>query len=257
MFRLLRYFSVASLIAIIVATIGLSTFLYWVGKNPLLGLTDNQHIALGESQQYLIILSVISALTGLYGVLFFIVRHADRILREQYEKQYRIEQNLRHVVTHDALTNLPTRLLLLDRIKQSLTSAERHNNLLAVALIDLDNFQHINNSLGQHLGDKVLQIMAQRLVGCLRKTDTIARLNSDEFVVSLPDVHSNVNLFQIAKKMLGAIALPIEVEGHELLLTASIGIALYPEHGQNSETLMRKADMAMHSAKRLGCNRHQ
>jgi diguanylate cyclase (GGDEF)-like protein len=214
-------------------------------------------LASDEREERLVTLSVVAVLTALYGILFFIVRHADSVIMKQYKQQRRIEQSLRHVTTHDALTNLPNRLLLLDRIKQSLTSAERHNNLLAVAYIDLDNFQNINNSLGHHIGDKVLQTVAQRLARCLRESDTITRISGDEFVVSLPDIHSNVDLFQIAKKMLGAIALPIDAEGRELHLTASIGIALYPEHGKDAETLMSKADMAMHSAKRLGRNRHQ
>ena len=108
-------------------------------------------------------MSVVAVLTALYVILFFIVRHADSIIRNQYEQQRRVEQSLRHVTTHDALTNLPNRMLLLDRIKQSLTSAERHNNLLAVASVDLDNFQNINNSLGHEIGDQVLQTVAQRL----------------------------------------------------------------------------------------------
>jgi diguanylate cyclase (GGDEF)-like protein len=214
-------------------------------------------LASDERQQRLVTLSVVAVLTLLYGILFFIARHADIIIRKQYEQQQRIEQSLRYATTHDALTNLPNRLLLLDRIKQSLTSAERRNNLLAVAFIDLDNFQNINNSLGHHISDEVLQIVAQRLTRCQRESDTIARLGGDEFVVSLPDIHSNVDLFQIAKKMLAAIALPIEAEGRELHLTGSIGIALYPGHGKDAETLIRKADLAMHSAKRLGRNRHQ
>ena len=210
-----------------------------------------------EGEEHLVTLSVVAVLAVLYGFLFFIVRHAGSVLRKQYEQQHRIEQSLRHVTTHDTLTNLPNRLLLLDRVKQSLSSAERHNNLLAVASIDLDNFQNINDSMGHETGDQVLQTVAQRLSQCLREGDTIARIGSDEFVVSLPDIHSNVNLFQIAKKILAAIAVPIESNGRELHLTASIGIALYPEHGRDAETLIRKADMAMHSAKRLGRNRHQ
>lgn len=214
-------------------------------------------LASDEREERLVTLSVVAVLTALYGILFFIVRHADGVIRKQYEQQRHIEQSLRHVTTHDALTNLPNRLLLLDRIKQSLSSAERHNNLLAVAFVDLDNFQNINNSLGHHIGDRVLQTVAQHLARCLRESDTITRLGGDEFVVCMPDIHSSVDLFQIAKKMLAAIALPIEAEGRELHLTASIGIALYPEHGKDAETLMRKADMAMHSAKHLGRNRHQ
>ncbi len=220
--------------------------------------TDVTELQKNETlEEHLLILSVVAVLAVLYGVLFFIARHADRIIRKQYEQQRLVEQSLRHVTTHDALTNLPNRLLLLDRIKQSLPSAERHNNLLAVATIALDNFQSINNSLGHQVGDKVLKIVAQRLSQCLREGDTIARVGGDEFVASLPDIHSNVNLFQIAKKMLSIISVPIESEGRELHLTASIGIALYPEHGSDAETLVRKADMAMHSAKRLGRNRHQ
>ncbi|MCG6933964.1 MAG: EAL domain-containing protein [Gallionella sp.] len=202
-------------------------------------------------------LSVIAVLTALYAILFFIVKYADNIIRSQYEKQRLIEQNLRHVITHDALTNLPNRLLLLDRIKQSLTSAERNNSLLAVAFVDLDFFQNINNSLGHEIGNDVLQIVTHRLGGCIRESDTIARLGGDEFVVSVPDIKSRADILHISTKMLNAVALPIEVGGHELHLTASIGIALYPEHGKDAETLIGKADMAMHNAKRLGRNRHQ
>jgi diguanylate cyclase (GGDEF)-like protein len=214
-------------------------------------------VASNARQQRLVTASVVAVLAALYGLLFFIVRHADHVIRKQNAHRLHIQQNLQHVTTHDALTNLPNRLLLLDRVTQSLTSAERRNNLLALAVIDLDNFQSINNSLGHHLGDKVLQTVAQRLEGCLRENDTVARLGGDEFVVSLPDIHSSLHLFPIARKMLGALSLPIEVEGREFHLTASIGIALYPQHGKDAETLMRKADLAMHSAKRLGRNRHQ
>ena len=210
-----------------------------------------------DKEELFVTFSVITVLAALYAILFVIVRNADRIIRRQYEHQRRIEKNLRHMTTHDTLTGLPNRLLLLDRVKQSLTSAERYGNLFAVAFVDLDNFQNVNNSLGRHVGDKVLQTLAQRLSASVRESDTIARLGGDEFVVSLSEIKSNVDLFQIAKKMLGAVATPIEAEGRELHLTASIGIALYPEHGKDAETLLSKADMAMHNAKNLGGNRHQ
>ncbi len=126
-------------------------------------------------EETLVTLSVIAVLATLYAILYIIVRHADRIIRKQYDQQHRIEQSLRHMTTHDTLTGLPNRVLLLDRIKQSLAAAERHKSLLAVAYVDLDNFQNVNNSLGHHVGDKMLQILAQRLSGCVRENDTIAR----------------------------------------------------------------------------------
>ncbi len=181
-----------------------------------------------RKEETLINMSVVAVLTALYGILFFIVRHADSIIRDQYQKQRSIEKNLRHVTTHDALTNLPNRLLLLDRINQSLTSAERRNSLLAVAFINLDHFQNINNSLGHEIGDRVLQTVAQRLEQCVRESDTIARIDGDEFVASLPDIHSSIDLFQIAQKILTSVAAPIEMAGRELHLTASIGIACIP-----------------------------
>ncbi|MBI5430504.1 MAG: bifunctional diguanylate cyclase/phosphodiesterase [Nitrosomonadales bacterium] len=208
-------------------------------------------------EERFLVMSVIAVLVALYGALFFIVRHADIVIRRQDAQQRQAEQRLLHAITYDALTDLPNRVLLLDRVKQSIAAAERHSNLLAVAHVNLDEFKNITNAMGHHVGDKVLQVMAKRLTSCLREGDTIARIGGDEFVVSLPDIRSSVNLFQIAKKMLGAIALPVEVEGRELHLTASIGIALYPEHGKDVETLMRNAGLAMHSAKQLGRNRHQ
>ena len=249
-----------------------------------------------EREQRLVTLIVAAVLSLLYGILFFIVRHADSVIKGQYEQQCRSEhalrdsqQHLEHRVQertvelevinhtleievverkhaeqriefmayHDALTGLPNRVLLLDRIKQSLAWADRRGLQLAVAFIDLDHFKNINDSLGHQIGDQVLQTIARRLPGCLRDGDTIARVGGDEFVVSLPDIGSHADLSQIAQKLLDAVALSIEVAGHELCVSASIGIALYPEHGRDVVTLMRNADSAMYSAKQLGRNRHQ
>ena len=249
-----------------------------------------------EREQRLVTLIVAAVLALLYGILFLIVRHADRIIKSQYEQQRRsehalrdsqqhlerrvqertndlevinqtlelevverkqAEQRIEFMAYHDALTGLPNRALLLDRIKQSLAWADRRKIQLAVAFIDLDHFKHINDSLGHHIGDQVLQTIARRLPLCLREGDTIARVGGDEFVVSLPDVGSDADLSLIARKLLAAIVLPIEVAGHKLHLTASIGIAMYPAHGRDVVTLMRNADSAMYSAKQLGRNRHQ
>lgn len=218
-------------------------------------ITDD--LASDKKEEDYIILSVVAVLTALYGILFLIVKRADMVIKNQYAQQRRIEQSLRYATMHDSLTGLPNRVLLLDRIRQSISSAERQNNLLAIACVDIDNFQTINSAMGHETGDKALKIISERLVRDLRESDTIARLGGDEFVISMPNIQSNVNLFQIAKKMLSSIAQPVDVDGRELRLTASIGIALYPEHGKDEETLIRKAEMAMHSAKQLGRNRHQ
>jgi diguanylate cyclase (GGDEF)-like protein len=249
-----------------------------------------------DKGQRQVTLSVIAVLTLLYGMLFFIVRHADTVIKSQYAQQHRTEQALResqehldrrvrertaelevtnrtlemevlerkhaeqriqYMAYHDALTGLPNRILLEDRIKQSLAWADRRGIRLAVAFIDLDHFKNINDSLGHHIGDQVLQVLAQRLSLCLREGDTIARIGGDEFVVSLPDVVPYADLSQMARNLLDSIALRIDIAGHELHLTASIGIAFYPEHGQDVTTLMRNADTAMYSAKQLGRNQHK
>lgn len=249
-----------------------------------------------DKGQRLVTLLVAAVLALLYGILFLIVRHADSVIKRQYEQQCRSEhalrdsrQHLEHRVQqrtvelqainhtlelevverkhaeqriefmayHDALTGLPNRVLLLDRIKQSLAWADRRGLQLAVVFIDLDHFKNINDSLGHHIGDQVLQTIARRLPACLRDGDTIARVGGDEFVVSLPDIGSHADLSQIAQKLLDAVVLSIEAAGHDLCVTASIGIALYPEHGRDVVTLMRNADSAMYSAKQLGRNRYQ
>ncbi|MDX8385519.1 MAG: bifunctional diguanylate cyclase/phosphodiesterase [Gallionella sp.] len=214
-------------------------------------LADDLH------QQQMVTFSVIGLLIVLYGILFFIVRHADRVIVRQRLEQHHAEVSLLKATTHDALTDLPNRLLLLDRLRQLVVANERRNSMLAVAYIDLDNFKNVNSSMGHEAGDEVLKILSKRLVACLREGDTIARIAGDDFVVTLPDIRSSVNLFQIAMKMLSAITLPIELDGRELHLTASIGIALSPEHGKDAEILMRNANIAMYNAKSVGGNRHQ
>ncbi|MEN3366081.1 MAG: hypothetical protein V7606_3355, partial [Burkholderiales bacterium] len=156
---------------------------------------------------------------------------------------------------HDALTGLPNRLLLQDRIAQALMRSDRHNTRHAVVFIDLDHFKNINDSLGHHVGDEVLQEIAKRLAPCVRESDTIARIGGDEFIVSLADIHGAMCVGRISRKLLDAISLPIQAAGHELRISASIGIAVYPQHGQDVATLMRNADAAMYSAKQLGRNR--
>ena len=167
------------------------------------------------------------------------------------------EERIRHLAQHDALTNLPNRVLLLDRIAQAIVRAQREHLQVAVFFIDLDRFKTINDSLGHQTGDQVLLTMARRLTEALRETDTVARFGGDEFVVLLPDVAGAESVGGVARKILEAIQTPVVIDGHEMQVTGSLGIALYPQDGSDAEALMSKADTAMYHAKSSGRNNYQ
>jgi len=167
------------------------------------------------------------------------------------------EEKIRHLSFYDQLTGLPNRTLLLDRLARALARAKRESQHVAVLCVDLDQFKVINDSLNHHIGDRLLKIVAQRLAGCVNETDTVARLGADEFVV----VCSCGGLLQDAAHMAGkiqeALAQRCLVDGQEFHVTASIGIGMFPNDGEDAETLMRNADIAMHHAKGNGRNRYQ
>jgi len=139
-----------------------------------------------------------------------------------------LTDKITHLAEHDALTGLPNRLLLNDRLNQATAHADRKGNQVAVLFLDLDGFKHINDSLGHSAGDKVLQSVAQRLQECLRSPDTVSRQGGDEFVVLLQDLHHSEQAANSAKRMLKSVAEPHSIDGHELHVTASIGISVYP-----------------------------
>jgi diguanylate cyclase (GGDEF)-like protein/PAS domain S-box-containing protein len=167
------------------------------------------------------------------------------------------EQQVRHMANHDALTGLPNRILLQDRLSLAIAYAHRNRSEVAILFIDLDYFKHINDSLGHHVGDLVLQMTAARLQQCLREGDSVARLGGDEFVISLPLLADSSDAASVARKALDVLAQPFHVEGHELHVGASIGISVYPNDGADAETLMRTADTAMYHAKEMGRNNFQ
>ena len=181
---------------------------------------------------------------------------AGRVLvfRDVSERK-QLERNLRHLAYTDALTGLPNRTLFHDRLKQGLASAARRNSPLAVCFLDLDRFKVINDSLGHDVGDRVLISVARRLGACLREEDTLARLGGDEFAVLLPEVSGPSGSASVADKLLRALAAPQLIDGHELTVSASIGIALFPENGSDVRSLLRSADAAMYSAKARGRGR--
>jgi diguanylate cyclase (GGDEF)-like protein/PAS domain S-box-containing protein len=172
-------------------------------------------------------------------------------------EQRRAEEQIRHMAQHDALTELPNRMLLHDRIGHAIAQAQRNRGVLAVLFIDLDRFKTVNDSLGHPVGDRLLKTVAARLVACTRASDTIARIGGDEFVVLLGSLEQPEDARHVAQKVLEALSEPVTIDGHELKVTPSVGICAYPHDGKDVETLMRNADTAMYHAKQMGRNNYQ
>jgi len=173
----------------------------------------------------------------------------------------RIEQQIKHMAYHDSLTRLPNRELLLDRLHQSLAHARRNSNYLAVLMLDLDHFKAINDSLGHPVGDRLLTGVAQRLSECIRKEDTASRLGGDEFVILLTNLGDQDNALKhatlIADKIREQLKPAYRIDGNNLTITPSIGIALFPDDGDSPELLLKHADTALYQAKEQGRNNYQ
>ncbi len=172
-------------------------------------------------------------------------------------EQKATEERIRHLALHDALTGLPNRLDLQGRLEQAIVAARRGYQQVAVMFIDLDRFKQINDSHGHNIGDGLLVEVARRLKSCVREADVVARLGGDEFVVVLPDVGTSIEAGQVADKILAALGQPYRIEGLDLASSPSIGIAMFPHDGNDDETLMKKADVAMYRAKSGGRNNRQ
>jgi diguanylate cyclase (GGDEF)-like protein/PAS domain S-box-containing protein len=162
------------------------------------------------------------------------------------------EQRIAHMAHHDALTGLPNRVLLRDRIQQAIAHAHRDGSQLAVLFLDLDRFKTINDSLGHQLGDRLLQSVASRILVCVREGDTVARVGGDEFVIVIPGISSAADASAVGAKILEVLASAFHLNGSELHVSGSIGVSLYPTDGADAETLMRNADTAMYHAKDSG-----
>jgi diguanylate cyclase (GGDEF)-like protein/PAS domain S-box-containing protein len=167
------------------------------------------------------------------------------------------EERMRHIAQTDALTGLPNRLALIDRLAQLLPEARRHGWNAAIMFLDLDRFKIINDTLGHQIGDELLREVAHRLTRVVRETDFVARLGGDEFVIILPDTHAPTDAALVAGKVIAALAVPIEVDGHELHTTPSIGISVFPSDGDDGDTILKNADTAMYHAKSEGRNNYQ
>jgi len=167
------------------------------------------------------------------------------------------EEAVHRLAYFDSLTQLPNRRMMEDRLRHGLALAVRHQRAMAVMFLDLDHFKQVNDSLGHHAGDALLKIVASRLSGCVRLSDTVARSGGDEFVVILPEIAQPEDAVVVARKMIEALAEPIAIGEHRLKVTTSIGIAVHPIAGtDDAQELMRRADMAMYDAKRGGRNNY-
>jgi diguanylate cyclase (GGDEF)-like protein/PAS domain S-box-containing protein len=173
------------------------------------------------------------------------------VLRDMTETRA-LADKLAHMAQHDALTGLPNRLLLADRIKTAIAIAPRRRTNPGVLFLDLDGFKHVNDSLGHSVGDKLLQSVARRLSACVRASDTVSRLGGDEFVVLLAEIAQPEDASIAAGRMLEAVSAPHRIDAHELHISTSIGVSLYPSDGTDAETLIRNADTAMYQAKESG-----
>jgi diguanylate cyclase (GGDEF)-like protein/PAS domain S-box-containing protein len=167
------------------------------------------------------------------------------------------EERLQTLAFQDALTGLPNRRLIRDRLRMAIIRAERRTHKVVVMYLDLDGFKFINDSLGHGYGDRLLQIVSKRLKRCLRAGDTVARIGGDEFAVVLEEVNDVAVIEKIATKLLSVITEPIVIEQQELVVTTSLGICVYPDHGVDHETLFKRADQAMYAAKEKGKNNFQ
>lgn len=169
-------------------------------------------------------------------------------------ERYRDEAIIRYQALHDLLTGLPNRTLFGDRLTTALSHAAHNQSQLAVMFLDLDRFKHINDTSGHAVGDQLLKSVAQRLTHCLRQSDTVSRWGGDEFTVLLADIHSVEEATTIAQRMLDSLRAPFNLDGYDLQISSSIGIAIFSSDGEDAETLLKNADIALYRAKDAGRN---
>ena len=172
-------------------------------------------------------------------------------------EQVRVEEQLVYMATHDALTGLPNRRLFNDRLTLELAHAQRNQQKLAVMLLDLDHFKDVNDTFGHSVGDRLLQVVGHRLQSLLRRSDTVARMGEDAFMLVLPGIVREENATRVAAKILEAFREPLMCDGYEIAITTSIGVAVYPDDGEDVDALMKNADIAMYRAKEQGRDNYQ
>jgi diguanylate cyclase (GGDEF)-like protein len=209
-----------------------------------------------ERGQWKILAAVLGAMGVVYVLLQLILARYQRLLREKERERAAQEERIRHQAYHDALTGLPNRASFTEHLEEAMRRAKRAGWPLGLLFLDLDLFKRVNDSLGHDAGDRLLRVAAERIRRAVREADQLFRMGGDEFTVLLEDVRGPEEAAMVAARMLEAIAEPLQLQHHEISVTASVGIALYPRDDTVGERLVKSADTAMYRAKELGRNRY-
>ncbi|MGO9180541.1 MAG: diguanylate cyclase domain-containing protein [Candidatus Limnocylindrales bacterium] len=215
---------------------------------PIVGLIESRQLETGQTNWTL---SSKLPLRDESGTVIGLVG----ITREINEMR-QAEVALQHLATHDPLTDLPNRFLMVDRLTQLLSRARRYGSAFAILFMDIDRFKDVNDSYGHEFGDRVLRAVAQRLTSAVRQNDTVARIGGDEFVIILETAQGAQAADTVAQHVHRALRRPLTLEHRRVRVTVSIGISMYPQHGEDVDTLLRAADSAMYLAKKEGGDRH-
>ena len=226
----------------------------------IVGLSEDEELAVVHRNMRAYLWWAAAASVLLIVVIALLGRMSWRLVQSRLrESQAKVAyaERVEYLAYHDGLTTLPNRSLFSKLLTQGISQAHRYKRHLAVLFLDLDRFKQINDTLGHDVGDLLLQEVGRRLKGCLRDSDTVARLGGDEFVVLLPELEELAYVATVAKKMLTAVAMPFALAGQEFRVTASVGISIYPQDGEDEQTLMKNADIAMYQAKEEGKNNFQ
>ena len=217
-------------------------------NRPIIGVIESRQLARGRINWTLTTKLPLHGESGEVIGLVGITREINEIRQT--------EVALQHIATHDMLTDLPNRFLMVDRLSQAIIRARRASANFALLFMDIDHFKEVNDSRGHEVGDLLLKAVAERLTKSVRQSDTVARIGGDEFVIILETAHQISDAEKAALKVQLALENPFMIEGHEVKGTVSIGVSFYPQNGLDTDTLLRAADYAMYMAKREGGNRH-